>query len=82
MVKIRPENKDQTFFYIFSVVLKVCNNDDQTLFFITLTFARSRTIEKPLPLASVFNSTLETWQMLMHEKTCLIPIIQMLHKIL
>ena len=45
MVKIRPENKDQTFLLYFSVVLNVCNNDDQTLFFITLTFARSRTIE-------------------------------------
>ena len=30
---------------------------------------------KPRPSASVFNTSQGTWRMLMHEKTCLIPII-------
>ena len=33
---------------------------------------------KPRPLASVFNTSHGTWQMLMHEKPCLIPIMTLI----
>ena len=45
-----------------------CNNSDQTWFFNALTFARSLgRCWKPWPPASVFNISLGTWRMLMHE---------------
>ena len=44
-------------------------------FFNALTFARSLgRCWKPRPPASVFNTSHGTWRMLMHGKTCLIPI--------
>ena len=53
----------------------LCNNSDRTWFFNALTFAKSLgRCWKPRPPASVFNTSLGTWRMLMHEKTCLIPI--------
>ena len=54
----------------------LCNNSDRTWFFNALTFARSLgRCWKPRPPASVFNTSLGTWRMLMHEKPCLIPIL-------
>ena len=54
----------------------LCNNSDRTWFFNALTFARSlRRCWKPRPSASVFNTSHGTWRILMHEKPCLIPII-------
>ena len=54
----------------------LCNNSDRTWFFNALTFTRSfGRCWKPQPPASVFNTSNRTWQMLMHEKPCLIPII-------
>ena len=35
-----------------------------------------RGVQKPRPPDSVFNISLWTWRMLMHEKTCLIPILE------
>ena len=53
-----------------------CNNSDQTWFFNALTFARSLgRCWKPRLEAAVFNTSLGTWRMLMHEKPCLIPIL-------
>ena len=53
----------------------LCNNSNRTCFFNALTFARSLgRCWKPRPSASVFNTSHGTWRMLMHEKTCLIPI--------
>ena len=47
----------------------LCNNSDRTWFFNALTFARSlRRCWKPRPPASVFNTSLGTWRMLMHEQ--------------
>ena len=52
------------------------NNSDRTCFFNALTFDRSlRRCWKPRPPASVFNTSLGTWRMLLHKKPCLIPII-------
>ena len=57
----------------------LCNNSDRTWFFSALTFARSLgRCWKLRPPASVFNTSLGTWQMLMHEKPCLIPILKLL----
>ena len=54
----------------------LCNNSDRTWFCYALTFARSLgRCWKPRPSASVFNTSHETWRMLMHEKPCLIPIL-------
>ena len=54
-----------------------CINKDQTWFFNAVTFARSLgRCWKPWPLALVFNTSLGTWWMLMHEKPCLIPILK------
>ena len=66
---IEVEKWCQNIFIIFIALwLNICNNNDQTWFFNALTFARS--------LAPVFNSSVRTWQKLMHEnKTCLIPIL-------
>ena len=71
------ENSAMPFFVIFLVLwLNLCNNSDPTLFSNALTFARSLgSCCKPRPSASVFNISLGTWQTLMHEKPCLIPII-------
>ena len=53
----------------------LCNNSDRTRFSNALTFARSLgRCWKPRPLVSVFNTSHGTWRMLMHKKTCLIPI--------
>ena len=66
----------------------LCNDSDWTWFFNALTFARSLTwffnaltfarsrgrCWKPRQEAAVFNTSLGTWQMLMHEKPFLIPI--------
>ena len=54
----------------------LCNNIDRTWLFNALTFARSlgRCWKRRLS-ASVFNTSLGTWRMLMHEKPCLIPIL-------
>ena len=55
----------------------LCNNSGWTWFFNALTFARSLgRCWKPRPPASVFNTSLGTWRMLMYEKTCLIPIFK------
>ena len=55
----------------------LCNNSDRTWFLNALTFARSLgRCWKPRPPASVFNTYLGTWRMLMHEKPYLIPIIK------
>ena len=49
---------------------------DRTWFFNALTFARSLgRCWKPWPPASVFNTSLGTWRMLVDEKNCLIPIL-------
>ena len=54
----------------------LCNNSDRTWFFSALTFTRSlRKCWRSRPPASVFNFSLGTWRMLMHEKPCLIPIL-------
>ena len=54
------------------------NNSDWTWFFSALTFARSLgRCWKLRPPATVFNTSLRTWRMLMHEKSCLIPIINL-----
>ena len=46
-------------------------------FFNALTFARSLgRCWKPRPPASVFNTSHGTWRMLMHEKTCFVPILR------
>ena len=61
---------------IANVFSFLCNNSDRTWFFNALTFARTLgRCWKPRPPTSVFNSSLGTWRMLMHEKTCLIPIL-------
>ena len=55
----------------------LCNNSDRTWIFNALTFARSLgRCCKPRPEASVFNTSLGTWRILMHEKPCLIPILK------
>ena len=64
--KIVPEIRLK--FAMFSLYL--CNNSDQACLFRALTFAGSPGI----PSVSVFNTSLVTQRMLMHEKTCLIPI--------
>ena len=52
------------------------NSSNWTWFFNVLTFARSLgRCWKPRPPASVFNNSLGTWRMFMHEKPCLIPIL-------
>ena len=57
-------------------LLFLCNNSDRTWFFNALTSARTLgRCWKPRPPASVFNTSLGTWWILMHEKPCLIPII-------
>ena len=64
--------------FIISVALclTLCNYNNITWLFNALTFARSlRDRLKPQPLASVFNSSLWTLTILMHEKPCLIPIL-------
>ena len=54
----------------------LCNNSDRTWFFNALTFARSLgRCWIPRPSASVFNTSLGTRRILMHEKPCLIPIL-------
>ena len=54
----------------------LCNNSDRTWFYNALTFARPLgRCWKPRHPAWVFNTSLETWRMLMHEKTSLIPIL-------
>ena len=54
----------------------LCNNSNLMWFFNALTFARSLgRCWKPRPPASVFNTSLSTWRMLMHEKLCLIHIV-------
>ena len=54
----------------------LCNNRDQTWFFNALTFTGFLgRCWKPRPWASVFNPSHGTWRMLMHEKPCLIPIL-------
>ena len=56
----------------------LCNNSDRKWFFNTLTYARFLgRCWKPRPPASVFNTSLWTWRMLMHEKPCLIPILSL-----
>ena len=51
-------------------------NSDRTWFFNALTFTRSLwRCWKPRRPALVFNTSLETWRMFMHEKPCLIPIL-------
>ena len=51
----------------------LCNNSDRTWFFNALTFARSLgRCSKPRK-AAVFNTSLGTWRMLMHEKTMFDP---------
>ena len=56
----------------------LCNNSNQTWFFNALTFARSLgRCWKPRPLASVFNTSHRIWRMLMHEKPCLIPVVNL-----
>ena len=58
-------------------VFSLCNNSNQTCFFEALTFTRSLgRCWKPWPPATVFNTSQGTWRMLMHEKPCLIPILQ------
>ena len=58
----------------------LCNKSDRTCSFSALTFARSLwRCRKPRPSASVFNTSHGTWQMLMHEKPCLIPIIKRIY---
>ena len=55
----------------------LCNNNDRTWFFNALAFARFLgRCRKPRPPASVFNTSLGTWRILMHDKPCLIPIIK------
>ena len=59
-----------------NISVKLCTNSNQTLLSNTLTFARSHgSCWKPRPSASVFNTSLEVWQALMHEKPCLIHIL-------
>ena len=54
----------------------LCNNSNRSWFFNKLTFARALgRCWKLRPPVSVFNTSLGTWRMLMHEKICLIPII-------
>ena len=54
----------------------LCNNSDRTWFSNALTFARSLGKSlKPRSSTSVFNTSLGTWQILMHGKPCLIPIL-------
>ena len=54
----------------------LCNNSDQTWFFNALTFTRSLgRCWKSWPPVSVFNTSLGTWQILMHENPCLITIL-------
>ena len=54
----------------------LCNNSDRTFFFNVLTFARSLGgVESRGLRPRFFYTSLGTWRMLMHEKTCLIPII-------
>ena len=67
---------------LLNISLKLCNNSDQTLFSNTLTFARSLgSYRKPRPSASVFNTSLGSWQTLMHKKPCLILIVlEVYHK--
>ena len=71
------ENSARPFLLFFLALwLDLCNNSDQTLFSNALMFARSLgSCWKPRPSASVFNISLGTWQTLMHEKHCLIPIL-------
>ena len=57
-------------------VANVFSNSDRTWYFNALTFARSLgRCWKQRPSASVFNTSHGTRQMVMHEKPCLIPII-------
>ena len=61
----------------------LCNNIDWTWFFNTLTFARSLgRCWKPRPAASVLNTSQGTWRMLMHEKPCLIPILEQSNQVI
>ena len=55
---------------LLNILLKLCNNSDQTLFSNTLTFARSLgRCWKPRPSASVFNTSLGTYSILFYPIT-------------
>ena len=57
--------------------MSLCNNNDQTWISETLTSARSLGGRyNPRLSGSGFNSILWIQQMLMHRKTCLIPILK------
>ena len=59
-----------------NILLYLCNNNDQTLFFNAFTFARSLwRCWKPWASPSDCNISPGTWRILMHEKPCLIPIL-------
>ena len=54
----------------------LCNNSDHTWFSNALTFVRSLgKCEKRRSVISVFNTSLGTWQMLMHEKKTFLSFI-------
>ena len=56
--------------------MTLCNNNDQTWFSDTLTSARPLGGRStPRLSGSGFNTTLEVQHMIMHRKTCLIPIV-------
>ena len=56
--------------------MTLCNNNDQTCFSDVLTYARPlRSRYNPRLSGSGFNTTLWVQQMLIHRKTCLIPIV-------
>ena len=56
----------------------LCNNSDRTLFFQCINIRQVPwEVLKPRLSGSVFNTSHGTWRMLMHEKTCLIPIMKM-----
>ena len=60
----------------------LCNNSDRTWFFNALTFTRSlQRCWKSRPPASVFNTSLGIWRMLMREKPCLISIMRTCHSL-
>ena len=54
----------------------LCNNSDRNMVFQCINICQVPwEVLKTRPLASVFNTYHGTWQMLMHEKPCLIPIL-------
>ena len=65
-VKRRNKIEQEIMRNVENVFSFLCNNSDQTCFFNALTFARSLgRCWKPRPPASVFNTSLRTWQILM-----------------